>query len=46
MNGSSKASYKFPTVIEGFAEKGNLRIVVHDVFNKRTVGDFTYKPRA
>ena len=30
---------KFPTVIEGFIEKERLRIVVHDVFNKRVVLD-------
>ena len=28
---------KFPTVIEGFVEEGRLRVVVHDVFNKRVV---------
>lgn len=30
---------RFPTVVEGFIENGKLRIVVHDVFNKRIVLD-------
>lgn len=36
---------RFPTVIEGKVEGGMLRIVAHDVFNKRVVGDFSYPPR-
>ena len=30
---------RFPTVIEGFAENGKLRLVVHDVFSNRVVLD-------
>ena len=36
---------KFPTVIEGKIEDGRLKIVVHDVFNKRVVETFAYAPR-
>ena len=36
----------FPTVIEGFVEGGQLKVRVHDVFNNRIVGDFSYAPRA
>ena len=36
---------RFPTVIEGKVEGGKLKIVVHDVFNKRVAGDFSYPPR-
>ena len=36
---------RFPTVIEGKVEAGSLKVVVHDVFNKRVVGTFTYAPR-
>ena len=37
---------KFPTVIEGRVDGGKLRIVAHDVLNKRVVGDFAFPPRA
>ena len=35
----------FPTVIEGRAEGGRLRIVAHDVLNGRVVGDYSYPAR-
>ena len=36
---------RFPTVIDGRVEGGNLKIVVHDVFSRRIVGNYTYAPR-
>ena len=36
---------RWPTVIHGRVEKGELRITVHDTLYKRIAGDFTYKPR-
>jgi len=40
-----KVPGKFPTVIEGRVEGGRLRIVAHDVFNKRIAGDYSYPAR-
>ena len=37
-NGQPDAG-KFPTVVEGFVDEGRLRVVVHDVFNKRVALD-------
>lgn len=37
-NGQPDAG-KFPTVVEGFVDQGRLRVVVHDVFNKRVALD-------
>ncbi|MBO7684729.1 MAG: metallophosphoesterase, partial [Kiritimatiellae bacterium] len=39
-------AWSFPTVIEGRVEGGRLRIVVHDVFNGRVAGSFSYMPRS
>ena len=41
-----KDATRFPTVVEGKVEGGLLKIVVHDVFNKRIVDTFEFKPRA
>jgi len=40
------APERFPTVIEGKVEGGELKIVVHDVFNNRTAGVHRFRPRA
>lgn len=42
----TKLPDRFPTVIEGKVEGGKLRVRVHDVLNRRVVGDFEYEPRS
>ena len=37
---------RFPTVMEGRVEGGELKITVHDVFKQRVVGVHTCRPRA
>jgi hypothetical protein len=32
--------------VEGKVSGGILKVLVHDVFNRRIVGDFAFKPRA
>lgn len=42
----TKDKTRFPTVVEGRAEDGRLKVFVHDVFNKRVVDSFEFKARA
>ena len=39
VSGNRPDEGKFPTVVEGKVENGRLRLVVHDVFNRRVVFD-------
>jgi hypothetical protein len=41
-----KDATRFPTVVDVKAEGGKLKVVVHDVFNKRIVEEFTFDARA
>ena len=35
----------FPTVVEGMVEGGELKVIVHDVLNRRVVDTLAFKPR-
>jgi hypothetical protein len=41
-----KDATRFPTVVDVKAEGGKLKVVVHDVFNKRIVEEFSFNARA
>ena len=43
--GKSPTDGRFPTVIEGRVEDGQLRVIAHDVWNKRVVGDYRFNRR-
>ena len=36
---------RFPTVIEGKVLDGKLKLTIHDVYNRRVVGEFEFEPR-